>query len=101
MKVNVMTVPSPDANTENALTLIQVDELYTIMVKGFGQGDYRWKIVGPEDDASLYQLMHEEYLSVESPDTEGFYSGEILGKALIWAEPITFAHVVMDLINNQ
>jgi len=99
MKVNVMIVPSPDS--ENKLTLIQVDGLYTIMIKWFGQANYRWKIVGPEDDAQLYQLMHEECMSVQTPDAEGFYSGEILGKALVWAEPLTFAHVIMDLINNQ
>ena len=98
MKVNVMKVPSPDANSENELTLMQVDELYTIMVKGFGYGDYRWKVIAPPECHGWAAFVRDH---AEPLDAQGFYGPEWLGLSLTWAEPLTFAHVVMDLINNQ
>jgi len=100
MKVVYLTVPGAATDAANTL-IIQVDELYTITVRNYGTCEYAWKIQGPDDDAQLYQLTHEEFLSEATPDAGGFYPGSLLGKVLIWAEPITFAHTVMDLINNQ
>jgi hypothetical protein len=96
MKVVYMEVPGA-ASDEMPTLIIQVDEKVTITVKNYGTALYRWKAQWPVDF-----LPEDQIKGIPGElDAEGFCDGEFLGQALVWAHPITFAHVVMDLIQNQ
>ena len=107
MKVNVMELrDTGDLQTDK--TLVQVDDETMITVIGFGTGEYKWKVHNcgqgnKEYDPKATIMDSPSPFSHEYEGVgDGFLPGnETLGPALVWAEPITFAHVVMDLINNQ
>lgn len=101
MKVNVMELldeTSPDGKK----TLLQVDDETLITVLGLGSGDFRWKVENCNSSNESYVPMDILPRHFNDVSGDGYLDGcKSLGSALIWAEPITFAHVVMDLINNQ
>lgn len=100
MKVNVMQLRET-GDTAVDTTLLNIDDETLITVKGFGTGEYRWTVTNCGVDKS-----YDPAAILRGPfptfDDSNFWEGiTTLGLALVWAEPITFAHVVMDLINNQ
>lgn len=103
MKVNVMELHDTN-DTQTDTTLLQVDDETLITVIGFGTAVYGWKVhncgQGNEEYDPMVTVGHIS--GMDHMKEDGFIPGVgSLGPALIWAEPITFAHVVIDLISNQ
>jgi len=101
MNIQILEIETEDRET--GITQLFVDTETLITVMGFGTGIYRWKVEnakirsnpGYDPVATLKEVIGEL-------GEDGMWEGtSTLGHALVWANPITFAHVVMDLIDNQ
>ena len=101
MRVNVMEI----GHLESSTVLLMVEEETLITVENYGTADFRWKVQNAKENANqewIAAMLSIAGIFTEAPDGEGFYNGmNTLGTAMVWANPVTFAHVVMDLINNQ
>lgn len=91
---------------ELSLTFIEVDDgrndKTLITVEGFGHGVYRWKVENNGGRLEAYDpaALMESAFGEREPD--GFWIGaNTLGASLVWASSLTFAHLVMDCIDNQ
>lgn len=84
--------------------LLMVDEETLITVENFGREEYRWKAENAAcADEGLKQyharkMCEQSFRTLQEGDT--WEGKSTLGLGLVWAEPYTFAHVVMDCINN-
>ena len=100
MRVNVMEI----GHLESTTVLLMVEEETLITVESYGTTFYRWKVQNAKEKTNqeYNAMLSIAGVFTEAPDADGFYSGmNTLGTAMVWANPVTFAHVVMDLINNQ
>jgi len=104
MKVNIMELPGTKTGATDTL-LLQVDNETLITVKDFGTIDYSWKVenCNPRNNEDYRPMELLEDIPGFIPSKhDGFILGiGSLGTAMVWVEPLTFAHIVMDLINNQ
>lgn len=74
-----------------------------IEVANYGSGEYKWRIKQSPDcgpgDAFISDAQIAEALQCPEP-TDGWWDAKVLGVAMVWAEPVTFAHVILDLTGN-
>ena len=119
MHVDVMDIPADqnEGSSDGRKMLLKVDNETLITVLGFGTGEYRWKVEYCGRDPAGYDPMGllpwqkkevESFMGEAVPvpcpsvfDGDWLIGEATLGLGLVWIEPLTFAHVVMDLINNQ
>jgi hypothetical protein len=83
--------PQPDRNPQKAV--IVVDGATEITVYGIGCGSYQLRIRNIE--LGMPGNNPEDAIHGFAPDASFW------GKSLVWAEPITIGHLVMDVIDNQ
>ena len=101
MQVETMHI-ADTTDQEKDQTLLLVDGKTLIMVEAFGSSLYRWKVQNNNGRLADYDPIAILKEVCGEPGEDGMWEGTpTLGHALVWANPITFAHVVMDLINNQ
>lgn len=103
MKVETMEVPGDASGMANSLTYLKVDEWLLITVQGFGTGEYRWKV--QQTQPRIGWLDVGEILAdsiFKRPTDDGWYTADAtFGQAAVWYSHLTFAHAMMDFINNQ
>jgi hypothetical protein len=101
MKVQFWTL----ANGGESETFIFFDE-YMLVVRNLGCGDYAWKVqatvenMAENESATSLRERLSSSLDCHPAESDGYYSSDVLGSGLIWASPVTFAHVVGDLIRD-
>jgi len=105
MRVAIMQL-NETSDMENNTTLMQVDNETLITVKGFGCGCYAWKVSncagGSNPDYDPMGILPWQLTDYEDPENKGFLIGSTtIGAGAVWAEELTFAHLVVDILNNQ
>lgn len=116
MNIRIMKFPHPDVS--EGRTFFEIDEQTLIEAVGLGTGNGKfraynknypkpdWSVEQPEEvvnnntPATFDPMTTMESMLDVKRDEQGFLPIVALGHALVWAEDYTFAHVVMDLINN-
>lgn len=117
MNIRIMKFPHPDVS--EGRTFFEIDEEMMIEAVGLGTGngkfratnkehpEFDWSVIANSEstDSPAPAAMHDPMGTMErmldvKRDEQGFLPIVALGHALVWAEDYTFAHVVMDLINN-
>ena len=84
--------------------LLHVDNKTLIDVKDFGNSLYRFHVYSTDKDNRDYNpeaMIIDSLAPKEKNYTEEAGFIHLFGCAGIYFEPITFAHAVMDLINNR
>lgn len=97
MQVQIVTRKAED--TRESLTCMQYDDTF-IEVQGLGTSEYKVRVAPAGEASPEYAPMETlaEIFRVE-PTPEWFDSKQF-GTALVWAEPLTIAHVVMNCLTN-
>lgn len=107
MDIQHVIVPSerPDAEADDLIILI--DNQTVIRVRDFGTGEYTWTVdtgqrgeEGYDPHATIAEVLH---LDPRDPPIDGRYwtAAQTFGVLATWWEPKTWAHAVMNVINNQ
>ncbi len=93
----MLKVEMVETKTENGDNrLIMVVDSVEITVDGFGSGDYALKLRYIGGAEPSHQFAETLKAINRHPDSSTFW-----GEALTWAEPLTIAHLVMNVIDNQ
>jgi hypothetical protein len=99
MDIRWVEVEEPD--TGRVQLYMTVDEGVFIHVDGKGELDMKWKVRAAHGEGAV-KISALVTSMLGSQDAQGWHRGlETLGTAAIWANPMTLAHQVMDVINNQ
>lgn len=80
----------PHGDEYHAKLVIVVDGRVEIIVYGYGQGDavLRVRCIDPHSPALGSPIVEQDVWDTMAP-------------VLVWAEPLTIAHLVVDTIQNQ
>ncbi len=99
MEIQVIPVQDETAEQTGTKTLILVDKETLVEVRDFGTGHYNWRVtnVGRNLDYKPEQTLKDFY----SPHTGWIEAEGSFGPGGVWLGEKTFAHAVMDLIQNQ
>ena len=98
MDIQHVSTPSLNPNAEGDDLTILVDNETAIRIQNYGTGAYRWRVdsTGYDPKATLVENIGEP------KGEDGFWTAaESFGVLATWWEPKTWAHVVMNVLNNQ
>lgn len=96
MAIQHMTYPDIDPAYEGQHCIINVDADTLIFVEHFGTGLYSVRI-WEKTPSGANSIFHEQF----GIPNESCTWPNVFGVGATWWEPLTFAHAVMDIINNQ
>jgi hypothetical protein len=101
MKVEIARTQHPDLS--KALTLIEVDDEFTIEVIGFSTGEAKWKVSGEvrfaTESKPIMDILDSEVFNNPTPE-DGWRPIGDLGRAFVWMEPTTWAHAISNMLQN-
>lgn len=106
MDIQHVSFPSDRTDAEGDDLVIIVDNETVIKVRNYATGEYQWQVsttrpqntAHPEYDP---QATIEEHIG-KAAGTDGYFNeGQSFGVLATWWEPKTWAHAVMNVINNQ
>lgn len=83
----------PNGEEGGCKLIIQVDRETEIVVYGWGRGHQVIRVRAMEGNGNP---DYNPAATIEEAGGDGLW-----GAALVWATPVTIAHLVMDVINNQ
>ena len=96
--IRVIHIPSNTADTTADRTVIEINRgQFVIEVQGFGSADGRFKITG-RDAGKLMESLIEN--NMPAPGDDDRFKIADYGLALVYVEPTTFAHVILDMYQN-
>lgn len=97
-KPTIRTITIPNSDKEDERTIIEINRGQLVAeVIGFGNGDAKFRVTG-RDAMKLMAGLAD--CDMPAPDDDGWLSMKDYGIALVYVEPVTFAHVILDLYAN-
>lgn len=96
--IRVIQIPSGTTDMHDDRTVIEINRgQFVIEVQGFGSAEGKFKITG-RDAGKLMDALIEN--NMPAPGADDRFAIADYGLALVYAEPTTFAHVIMDMYQN-
>lgn len=86
--------PPGEVQTNNVFTFQHNTVDITVLVEGFGSAQGHFMVRGSHDSGHI-----AEALGIPLPENE-WLPMTVLGRAAVYAEPLTFAWLIHDLIRN-
>ena len=96
--IRVIQIPSGTSDMHDDRTVIEINRgQFVVEVQGFGSAEGKFKITG-RDAAKLNEQLAEN--NMPAPGDDGSFAIADYGLALVYADPTTFAHVILDMFLN-
>lgn len=96
--IRVIQIPGGTADMHDDRTVIEINRgQFVIEVQGFGSAEGKFKITG-RDAAKLNEQLAAN--DMPAPGDDGRFKIADYGLALVYCEPTTFAHVILDMFSN-
>jgi hypothetical protein len=96
--IRVIEIPTDNHDTPESRTVIEINRGQLVVeILGAGNAEGKFKVTGRDASKLNDNLLAN---NMPAPDGEGWFSIEQYGLALVYAEPVTFGHVILDMYLN-
>lgn len=96
--IRVIEIPTDSQDTLESRTVIEINRGQLVVeVLGAGNAEGKFKVTGRDAGKLNDNLLAN---NMPAPDNAGWFSIEQYGLALVYVEPVTFGHVILDMFMN-
>jgi hypothetical protein len=96
--IRVIEIDADTTGRHDSRTVIEINRGQLVVeVLGAGNAEGKFKVTGRDASKLNDNLLAN---NMPAPDNAGWFSIEEYGMALVYAEPVTFGHVILDMYLN-
>lgn len=96
--IRVIEIPTDNHDTLKSRTVIEINRGQLVVeILGAGNAEGKFKVTGRDASKLNDNLLAN---NMPAPDGKGWFSIEQYGLALVYAEPVTFGHIILNMSQN-